>query len=611
MNIQDAISHTSDGENLNQEQMTAVMRQIMQGQATDIQIASLLTALKLKGETVDEITAAAKVMREMSSAVKTNKELLLDTCGTGGDGCQTFNISTTSAFVIAAAGIAVAKHGNRSVSSSSGSADLLERAGININLNPAQVTQCIDTTEIGFMFAPQHHKAMKHAANARKQLGTRTIFNLLGPLTNPAGAKYQLLGVYDDKWVEPIAAVLKQLGSERAMVVHSKDGLDEISLSADTYVAELNNGKITTYTVSPKKFGLNLCKLSDLKVENVDQSFTVFLSVLKGEDGPAKDIVALNAGAALYIGNIAESLAEGIKLANKIITDKAAFEKYELLKSTSQKLSTPPPTEKKPEILAKIINHKKNEIQEKMGKISLAEFKSWAVDDPPVIRDFKSMLEHKIKQNTPGVIAEIKKASPSKGILRENFDPRELASEYQDAGAACLSVLTDKKFFMGSGAILDLARSACGLPVLRKDFIISPYQVYETRAMGADCFLLIVAALNDDELRSLHQLGKELDLDVLVEVHNQNEMERALEINADIIGINNRNLSSFEVSLDTTLNLIPMVPTETLLITESGIHTAKDVKKIQSAGVNTFLVGESLMTAKSPGKKLKEIFFSE
>lgn len=611
MNIQDAISHTSDGENLNQEQMTAVMRQIMQGQATDIQIASLLTALKLKGETVDEITAAAKVMREMSSAVKTNKELLLDTCGTGGDGCQTFNISTTSAFVIAAAGIAVAKHGNRSVSSSSGSADLLERAGININLNPAQVTQCIDTTEIGFMFAPQHHKAMKHAANARKQLGTRTIFNLLGPLTNPAGAKYQLLGVYDDKWVEPIAAVLKQLGSERAMVVHSKDGLDEISLSADTYVAELNNGKITTYTVSPKKFGLNPCKLSDLKVENVDQSFTVFLSVLKGEDGPAKDIVALNAGAALYIGNIAESLAEGIKLANKIITDKAAFEKYELLKSTSQKLSTPPPTEKKPEILAKIINHKKNEIQEKMGKISLAEFKSWAVDDPPVIRDFKSMLEHKIKQNTPGVIAEIKKASPSKGILRENFDPRELASEYQDAGAACLSVLTDKKFFMGSGAILDLARSACGLPVLRKDFIISPYQVYETRAMGADCFLLIVAALNDDELRSLHQLGKELDLDVLVEVHNQNEMERALEINADIIGINNRNLSSFEVSLDTTLNLIPMVPTETLLITESGIHTAKDVKKIQSAGVNTFLVGESLMTAKSPGKKLKEIFFSE
>jgi len=611
MNIQDAISHTSDGENLNQEQMTAVMRQIMQGQATDIQIASLLTALKLKGETVDEITAAAKVMREMSSTVKTNKELLLDTCGTGGDGCQTFNISTTSAFVIAAAGIAVAKHGNRSVSSSSGSADLLERAGININLNPAQVTQCIDTTEIGFMFAPQHHKAMKHAANARKQLGTRTIFNLLGPLTNPAGAKYQLLGVYDDKWVEPIAAVLKQLGSKRAMVVHSKDGLDEISLSADTYVAELNNGKIKTYTVSPKKFGLNLCKLSDLKVENVDQSFTVFLSVLKGEDGPAKDIVALNAGAALYIGNIAESLTEGIKLANKIITDKAAFEKYELLKSTSQKLSTPPPTEKKPAILAKIINHKKNEIQEKMEKISLAEFKSWAVDDPPVIRDFKSMLEHKIKQNIPGVIAEIKKASPSKGVLRENFDPRELASEYQDAGAACLSVLTDKKFFMGSGAILDLARNACGLPVLRKDFIISPYQVYETRAMGADCFLLIVAALNDDELRSLHQLGKELDLDVLVEVHNQNEMERALEINADIVGINNRDLSSFEVSLDTTLNLIPMAPTETLLITESGIHTADDVKKIQSAGVNTFLVGESLMTAKNPGKKLKEIFFSE
>ena len=611
MNIQDSIDHVSDGNNLNQEQMTAVMNQIMQGQATDIQIASFLTALKLKGETIEEITAAANVMREMSSTVKTNKKILLDTCGTGGDGCQTFNISTTSAFVIAAAGIAVAKHGNRSVSSSSGSADLLERAGININLNSAQVAQCIDATEIGFMFAPQHHQAMKHAANARKQLGTRTIFNLLGPLTNPAGAKHQLLGVYDDKWVEPIAAVLKKLGSKRAMVVHSKDGLDEISLSADTKVAELNNGKIKTYTISPKKFGLTPCKLSDLKVENVDQSFAIFLSVLKGEDGPAKDIVVLNAGAALYIGNITKSLAEGIKLANKIIANKSALEKYELLKGVSHKSSTSQQIEKKSEILAKIIDHKKDEIQERMEKISLAEFKSWAEDDPPVIRDFKSMLEHKIKQNIPGVIAEIKKASPSKGILRENFDPRELASEYQDAGAACLSVLTDKKFFMGSGAILDLARNACNLPVLRKDFIINPYQVYETRAMGADCFLLIVAALNDDELVNLYQLGKELDLDILVEVHNQNEMERALKIDADIIGINNRDLSSFKVSLNTTLNLIPMVPTETLLITESGIHTAEDVKKIQAAGVNTFLVGESLMTAKNPGKKLKELFFSK
>jgi len=253
--------------------------------------------LSMKGETVAEITAAAKVMRSLATGVQIHHpKYLVDTCGTGGDGLGLFNISTACAFVVAAAGGQVAKHGNRSISSKSGSADVLEAAGVNLDMSPEKISKCVEKIGVGFMFAPAHHSAMKHAIGARKDLAVRTIFNVLGPLTNPAKAPHQIMGVYDKNLVEPIANVLKSLGSKHVMVVHSKDGLDEISIADDTYVAELKDGSVTTYTINPTEFGLPLGDLNDIKADDADSSLKLIQQALDGKDGAAKNIIALNSG---------------------------------------------------------------------------------------------------------------------------------------------------------------------------------------------------------------------------------------------------------------------------------------------------------------------------
>lgn len=261
-----------------------------------------------------------------------------------------------------------------------------------------------------------------------------------------------------------------------------------------------------------------------------------------------------------------------------------------------------------PEILNKILVHKEQEVAEKKQRIPLPQMQEW-VKDADAKRPFETMLRGAISADKPGVIAEIKRASPSKGILREDFDPMAIARSYQTGGATCLSVLTDNEFFKGGGPILELARKTCSLPVLRKDFIIDPYQVYETRVLSADCILLIVAALNDEQLQVLYDLSRELNLDVLVEVHNEQEIQRALTINPSLIGINNRNLHTFEVDLDNTLRLKEQVADDCLLVTESGIHTQEDVRKMRESGIDLFLVGEAFMRASDPGQKLKELFF--
>jgi anthranilate phosphoribosyltransferase len=299
--------------------MEAVMRAIMTGQATPAQIGGFLIGLRMKGETVDEIAAAAKVMRDLATRVEVAGPHLVDTCGTGGDGASTFNISTASAIVTAAAGGRVAKHGNRSVSSSSGSADVLEAAGVKLDLTPAQVAACIDRVGVGFLFAPQHHSAMKHAIGPRKEMRVLTLFNLLGPLTNPAGAPNQVLGVFSPDWVEPLARVLKRLGSEHVLVVHAEDGLDEISIAAPTRVAELRDGDISVYTVTPEDFGLQRADLSAIAVENAGQSLAMINTVFDEQPGPARDIVRLNAGAAIYAAGLAASLADGVALASEAI----------------------------------------------------------------------------------------------------------------------------------------------------------------------------------------------------------------------------------------------------------------------------------------------------
>jgi len=331
MDMTSALRAVTERRDLSADDMRAVMRLIMTGQATPAQIGGFLVGLRMKGETVDEITAAVQVMRELVTPVHVATDKLVDIVGTGGDGAHTFNISTASAFVVAAAGGRVAKHGNRSVSSQSGSADVLEAAGVNINLTPEQVARCVNEVGVGFMFAPLHHSAMKHAIGPRREMGVRTIFNLLGPLTNPAGAPNMLVGVYSPQWVEPVAQVLAQLGSKHVLVVHSDDGMDEISVAAPTQVAELKDGKVSTYSIAPEQLGIPRGDKTKLTVKNAQESVEKVRAVLNNTPGPERDIVVLNSGAALYVAGLAASLKDGVKLAQQVIASGAARDKLNAL----------------------------------------------------------------------------------------------------------------------------------------------------------------------------------------------------------------------------------------------------------------------------------------
>lgn len=332
-----ALEQVLAGQDLSYADMLSLMQQVMGGELTHAQIAGFIIALKVKGESIDEITAAATVMRALSSKVEISDQAhLIDTCGTGGDGIQTFNVSTVSAFVAAAAGAKVAKHGGRSVSSTCGSADVLEALGVDVNLTPEQVAKCINEIGIGFMFAPNHHSAMRHAAPVRRELGVRTIFNLLGPLTNPANAKCQVMGVFSKDLTLKLAKVLQNLGAEHVLVVHGADGLDEISFTGDTYVAELKDGKISEYTLNPAQFGLKIYALKSIHVENPEQSKAMILDVLDGKAGAgtqsaAREIVLLNAGAAIYVAGLQTSIHAGIEHAAQVIDSGLAKQKLDEL----------------------------------------------------------------------------------------------------------------------------------------------------------------------------------------------------------------------------------------------------------------------------------------
>ena len=319
-------------EDLSRQEMLDLMGAVMTGQLTPAQIAGAIVALRCKGETVTELAAAATVMRELSTKVDlSGVPHLVDTCGTGGDGAHTFNISTAAAFVAAAAGASVAKHGGRSVSSSSGSADVLEALGVRVDLPPERIAQAVREIGVGFMFAPAHHSAMKHAAPVRRELGVRTLFNLLGPMTNPAGAPNQVLGVFSRDYTRMLAEVLRELGSRHVLVVHAADGLDEISLNGETYVAELHDGAIREYTVRPEDFGLAACPSERLAVEDIGQAKERLLAALDDRPGPERDIVALNAGAAIYAGGLAGNLAEGVRQAQAALASGAARQRLDAL----------------------------------------------------------------------------------------------------------------------------------------------------------------------------------------------------------------------------------------------------------------------------------------
>ena len=338
MEIREAIREIVELNNLTEEEAFDVAREIMNGEATDAQISAFLVSLRLKGETVDEITGFVRAMRDKATKIVCRPDYLVDTCGTGGDRSGTFNVSTLSSFVAAGAGCRVAKHGNRSVSSSCGSADLLTQLGINIEISPEQVSSCINEVGIGFLYAPLFHRAMKHAIGPRREIGIRTIFNILGPLTNPAGVKRQLLGVFDDRFAEPMANVLKRLESEHVLIVHGEDGLDEITIAGETKISELINGKIKNYTIRPEDFGLRRASLEEIKGGTPELNAKIAIDILQGEKGPKRDFVLMNAGAVIYVSGKAKSIKEGIELAKESIDSGKAKEKLEALKNLSNNI---------------------------------------------------------------------------------------------------------------------------------------------------------------------------------------------------------------------------------------------------------------------------------
>ncbi|MCX5778254.1 MAG: anthranilate phosphoribosyltransferase [Elusimicrobia bacterium] len=342
--IKESIAQIVAGNHLSEAEATAVMSEIMAGEATESQIAAFITALRMKGETVDEITGCARVMRTFATPIRVkstldidreditaDRETILDTCGTGGDGTNTFNVSTATALVAAACGMTVAKHGNRSVSSACGSADVLEALGVNVSVTPEKVEECLTKIGIGFLFAPLLHGSMKYAAGPRRQIGIRTIFNLLGPLTNPANANCQVLGVYDTNLVEPLAQVLNKLGIRRAWVVHGADGMDEISISGETAVAELSNGAVTRFTITPEKYALKRARISDIKGGTASDNAAIIRSIIAGEKSARRDIVVLNAAAGLYVGSRAESVEEGVSMAAAALDSGAVKKKLDQL----------------------------------------------------------------------------------------------------------------------------------------------------------------------------------------------------------------------------------------------------------------------------------------
>jgi anthranilate phosphoribosyltransferase len=341
MTPQDALVRVIEHREIFHDEMLSLMRQIMSGEMSPTLIAAIIIGLRVKKETIGEIAAAAQVMREFSTKVEVGERThLLDTCGTGGDSAHTYNISTATVFVAAAAGAKVAKHGGRSVSSKSGSADILEALGVNLNLTPAQVAQCIDQTGVGFMFAPNHHSAMKHAAPVRRELGVRTLFNILGPLTNPAEAGNQLIGVFHPDLVGILARVLQRLGSRHVMVVHGMEGLDEVSISGDTLIGELKNDEVREFVINPAQFGISTSSLSEIQVGDSSESKDMMLAALSNKPGPARDILALNAGAAIYVAGLADSHQAGVRKALEVLASGAAKATLDQFVAFTQKLKS-------------------------------------------------------------------------------------------------------------------------------------------------------------------------------------------------------------------------------------------------------------------------------
>jgi anthranilate phosphoribosyltransferase len=612
MDLRQAIDRVIQGGHLSREQVAEVFGEIMEGRASPAQIGALLVALRMKGETPDEIAGAAAAMRQRALAIACpDRETAVDTCGTGGDGSGTVNISTIAAVVVAAAGGRVAKHGNRAQSSRAGSADVLEALGVAIDAPVAIVERCLEEVRIGFMFAPTFHAATRHATGPRREIGTRTIFNLLGPLTNPAGVGCHLVGVFDGAWCEPVARALGGLGARRALVVHGAGGIDEIAVRGPTRVAEWDarRGEVTLGELTPADFGLAEADPAGLRGGEAADNALVFRRVFAGEVGPVRNAALMAAGAALVACGAAADHRSGAEMAATAIDRGDATRTLDRWIAVSQDRATSgrrrPPQRQTGSILDEIIEHKTAEVAAARRARPLAAIEARLAEVGPT----RGMTEALRRPAGAPVraIAEIKRASPSAGPIRPGADPVAIGREYAAHGAAAISVLTDEQFFDGHLDFIAPVRAAVGVPILRKDFLIDRYQLVEARVAGADCVLLIVAALGPARLAELLAEAGRLAMDALVEVVSESEADAALAAGARLIGVNHRDLRRFTVDLELTARLAPRIPADVVLVAESGIRTAHDVRRLGDAGCHAVLVGEALMRAPSPGAALAEL----
>lgn len=619
---QSAYNSLVSGNCLDSAEAGNLLEGMLCGELDGIKTAAALTILHSRKETPDELKGFVDALRKRVEGLPMPSGDLLDNCGTGGDGHGTINISTTAMFVAAAAGVRVAKHGNRAMSGKSGAADVLERLGVRIDTDAETVKACVESCGIGFYFAPAFHEAMKVVGPVRRALGFRTIFNLAGPLANPSSPNRQLVGVYDASVMETVAKAMVSLSVERGMVVHGADGMDELSISTETKVLEIANGQIISRLVAPEDYGFKRFPLDTIRGGDAEYNAIRLIKILsnQGNEGEIAAI-ALNAGAAIYIHGLADTLEKGVSKALEIIREGKGFQKLVDLRMMSNGA-------KLDDRLSRIVHAKQLRLMVKKFEFPPEEMKARAVKETDAVRKshasragetsesrekhmgFEAVLRSS-QVNHGGipihVIAESKKASPSKGLIRESYDPVAIGMSYEMYGASAMSVLTEEDFFKGSPMHLEEVGKRVGLPLLRKDFIIDPYQIHEAKILGASAILLIVALLDKSTLQGFMAEAKSLGMDVLVEVHDDEEIRIALDAGASIIGINNRNLRTFEVTLETSLNLVGMLPPHVVAVSESGISTTEEVRRLAHAGFSAILVGEQFMRQACPGMGLKTL----
>lgn len=634
--IREGIRLAVDGESLSTEMARGIMDEMMSGKATQSQMASFLTALRMKGETKDELLGFVTGMRNRATRISA-PEGAIDLCGTGGDGAQTFNISTAASFVVAACGVPVAKHGNRAMSSRSGSADVLAALGIPVALDGASVERCMGETGIGFMFAPQFHESMRNVMASRREIGIRTFFNILGPMANPAGVRRQLIGVYDPRIARTVAEVLRDLGSERAMVVHGS-GTDEVTSVGPTKVVELRGGVLTEYDITARTFGLDPADPEDLVGGSALDNARMMISVLRGEESARSDVVAMNSAAALVVAGRAERLEDGFAIATKALSAGKGLEKLKsfcdrctVLEGEAQaRMNASQLIDRR--VLPDALKARCGDLSaELVYRISNTEHGGARLEglDPDMLHDpsvlsvlslnrmMKVLTSPAAIERRPfsrsetgfydsitghhglAVIAEYKPRSPSTTGLHVPPDPRLTAKAYSNAGVSCMSVLVEEDFFGGGVDLFSELRPQVRMPMLFKDFVVAEEQLRTARLVGADAVLLIAKALEQTTLDRFVNKAAELGLEPLVEIHDEIDLEKvdscASSGAIEMIGVNGRDLRTLDVDVERMKRLRGLLGNDRLVIAESGMRSPEDVGALR--GFDGVLIGSMFMHA--------------